>query len=169
MDRRNQRPRSALELIMRVSRAHKRILDRQISELGIHGGQHRMLMTLSRMGQFPAQNELARRMDISPATAATMLKRLESGGYIERRTRTTDERCNEVKITEKGQQVVDRSVRLFEGVDEQMFMGFSREELEQLSGALERVHANLRKMEEEIGCAPEECARSDEERNETRH
>ena len=149
---------SNVELILRAARTHRRILDRRIGELGIHGGQHRMLMMLSNMGQFPAQRELARRMDITAATAANMLKRLEVGGYIERSVRTSDGRCNEVKISEKGNQVVEQSKRIFEGVDSRMFEGFEEEELEQLRCALERVHQNLRKMEDEFGCGQENCA-----------
>ena len=84
---------SPMELILRVSRTHKRLVDRRIAELGIHGGQHHMLMMLSRLGQMPAQNELARRMDISPASAANMLKRLETGGYIRRWAGSSDGRC----------------------------------------------------------------------------
>ena len=172
MDRRidNSRPsRSSLELILRVSRTHKRVVERQISELGIHGGQHHLLMMLSRMGQFTAQNELARQMDISPASVANMLKRLESGGYIQRRAHSSDGRCNEVKITEQGNRVVEQSVRIFEDVDRRMFEGIDEEDRSALRAALGKVLGNLRKMEEEIGGGAEDGRQPDEERNETAH
>ncbi len=158
---------SPMELILRVSRTHKRLVDRRIAELGIHGGQHHMLMMLSRLGQMPAQNELARRMDISPASAANMLKRLETGGYIRRWAGSSDGRCNEVRITAKGGEVVEQSMRIFEGVDARMFEGFTAAESESLRDALQRVLENLRKMEEEIGCGEDE-PRTNEEGNETR-
>ncbi|MBQ8954920.1 MAG: MarR family transcriptional regulator [Clostridia bacterium] len=163
-----QRARTPVELILRAARAHKRVVERQIDGLGIHGGQHHMLMILSRLGQIPAQNELARRMDISPASAANMLKRLETAGYIQRRADAKDGRRNEVRITEKGGQVVERSRRIFEEVDRRMFEGFTDEETERLRSALERIHANLRGLEEEIG-GQEELASPDEEGNETTH
>ena len=163
-----QRTRPVFEQIVRISRTHKRVVERQIAELGIHGGQHRMLMMLSWMGQSPAQNELARRMDISPASAANMLKRLESGGYIERRARSSDGRCNEVSITEKGQRVVEQSVHIFEGVDRRMFEDIDPQERARLHASLEKVLGNLRKIEEEIGCGAEEDSQS-EEGNETSH
>ena len=163
-----QRPRSSVELILRVSRTHKRVVERRIGELGIHGGQHHMLMMLSHLGQIPAQNELARRMDISPASAANMLKRLETGGYIERRAGLSDGRRNEVRITEKGAEMVERSKRIFGDVERRMFEGFSGEEMERLRLALEQVQANLRGLEDEIG-GQEELSPPDEEGNETRH
>ena len=162
------RQQTSLQLLIRAARTHKRVVERQISELGIHGGQHHMLMMLSFLGQIPAQNELARRMDISPASAANMLKRLESGGYIERRARSSDGRCNEVSITEKGQRVVEQSVHIFEGVDRRMFEDIDPQERARLHASLEKVLGNLRKIEEEIGCGAEEDSQS-EEGNETSH
>lgn len=167
-EEKGRRFRSPGELILRVSRTHKRVIERRIGELGIHGGQHHMLMMLSHLGQIPAQNELAHRMDISPASAANMLKRLESGGYIERRAGVSDGRRNEVSITEKGGEVVEQSRRIFEDVDRRMFEGFDSEETERLRAALERIQSNLRGMEEEIG-GQDEPAPSDDEGNETRH
>ena len=162
------RTKTVQDLLIRIGRTHKRVVERRISELGIHGGQHHMLMLLSKLGECPAQNELARRMDISPASAATMLKRLESAGYIERRARSSDERCNEVRITEKGHQVVDQSVRIFEDVDRRVFEGIGPEERDRLCSSLEKVLGNLRRIEKEIDCGAEE-ARQIEEGNETRH
>ncbi len=164
-----QPPQSSLELIIRVGRTHKRVMEREISKLGIHGGQHRMLMMLSHLGQIPAQNELARLMDISPASAATMLKRLESGGYIQRQAHSSDGRCNEVKITEKGNRVVDQSVRLFEDADRRMFEGIGDGERAGLRAVLGKVLDNLRGMEEETGGGTDESPAPDEEGNETSH
>ena len=161
--------RPAVDMILRVSRTHKRIVERRIAALGIHGGQHHMLMMLSRLGQIPAQNELARRMDISPASAAGMLKRLESGGYIARSTRSSDGRCNEVSITEKGGEVIAHSIRIFEDINERMFAGVSAEERAQLRAVLGKIHENLRSMEEELDGGAEDRPRPDEEGNETRH
>ena len=96
-----------------------------------------------------------------------MLKRLETGGYIRRRTGSSDGRCNEVRITAKGGEVVEQSMRIFEGVDARMFEGFTAAESERLRDALQRVLENLRKMEEEIGCG-EDDPRTHEEGNDTR-
>lgn len=143
---------SAMELIMRMCRAHHRIVERYISELGIHRSQHRMLMDLARTGRTPAQKELAQNMDITPASAANMLKRLESGGYITRSVQRTDGRCNEVEITGQGHQVVEKSRQIFCEIDRRMFIGLTEEEIEALRGCMEKIHVNLRAMEEEMGC-----------------
>lgn len=146
---RPERIHAIMDLIMRMNRAHHRVVERTLSQTDMHGGQHRMLMSLSRYGRLATQKELAQRMDISPATVATMLKKLEKGGYIVRRAGDVDGRCNEVEITELGYEVIKRTHRTFSEIDGRMFEGFAEEELDTLHGFIERVNANLRIMEEE--------------------
>ena len=138
-------------MLHRMNRAHRRLVERrfQQSGIGIHGGQHRLLMTLDILGPAPAQTELARHMDISPASVACMLKKLESDGYIERRICTGDERRNEVSITPKGLAEVEASKQIFSAVDDTMLRGFSEDELQALSGYFERITENIRLAEEE--------------------
>ena len=140
--------RRTVDLLHRVNRAHRRMIERRFQDLGIHGGQHRLLMELSWRGPAPAQKELARCMDVTPASVANMLKRLESGGYIERSVRTGDERCNEVHITPRGQQVVEASRQIFQCIDGRMLAGFSDGDIAALQGYFERILDNLRPAED---------------------
>lgn len=153
---RPERVHAMMDLIMRMNRAHHRVVERTLSRTDMHGGQHRMLMALSRCGRLATQKELAQRMDISPATVATMLKKLERGGYIVRRAGDADGRCNEVEITKQGYEVIERTHRTFSDIEQRMFEGFAEEELCALQGFIERVNTNLRAMEDETGSVPEE-------------
>ncbi len=157
---RQPRERRVMDHLMRMHRAHHRVIERMVSGLGVHGGQHRILMMLSRHEKMPTQKEIACRMDITAASVANMLKRLESGGYIARSAGCADGRCNEVEITEQGRRIVEDSCRIFETIDRQMFEGFSNEEIETLKGYLERIHSNLHAMEEE----PDRCECLQEEK-----
>lgn len=143
--------RKTIEMLHRMNRAHRRLVERRFlqSGVGIHGGQHRLLMTLDSLGPAPAQTELARHMDISPASVANMLKKLETDGYIERRIKSDDERCNEVRITSKGEAEISASKQIFAAVDSTMLLGFSDEDLCALSGYFERITENIRHAEEE--------------------
>ena len=140
--------RRTADLLHRVNRAQWRLIERSFQSLGIHGGQHRLLMELERRGPAPKQTELARCMDITPASVANMLKRLENGGYIERSARSGDERCNEVQITPKGLSVVQVSKQTFMAVDACMLRGFSDEDITRLQRYFERIEENLRQAEE---------------------
>jgi DNA-binding MarR family transcriptional regulator len=148
---------AVMDMIMRMNRAHHRVVERSLSQMDMHGGQHRLLMSLSRCEHMPTQKELAQRMDISPVTVANMLKKLEKGGYIARRVLDADGRCNEVEITERGHEVIERTRLMFSDIDQGMFEGFDDDEIERLRENMVRVNANLRAMEEEDG----ECVRED--------
>ncbi len=142
--------RQAIELLHRMNRTHWRLLDRRFASLGIHGGQHRLLMMLSRNGPAPAQTELAKCLDVTPASIAAMLKRLESGGYIGRQASAEDERRNQVTLTDKGRSVVATSKAIFDGMDRQMLAGFSDEDIAHLSAYLSRINDNLHAMEDAL-------------------
>ena len=137
---------------------HRRAIDRwaigigmdpESSAAGIHRGQHRMLMYLSKCETSPSQKDLAKHFEISPAAVAVSLKKLESEGYITREkcSERSDSRFNEIKITELGRAVVSQSCQYFRHVNAQAFKGFSDEELEIFTSLLERVQENLKTME----------------------
>ena len=90
-----------------------------------------------------SQRDVARQMELSPATVAVSLKALERGGYVARAADERDARRNRVSLTEKGAEAVRLCVESFQSVDEGMLSGFTPEEAEQLSGFLTRMTTNL--------------------------
>ena len=133
--------------IVRVGRGHRKIIEREITNLGIHPSQHHILMYLARNGA-STQCSIAQAMEVSAATIAVSLKKLEKGKYIEKKNNPEDCRVNLISLTEKGEEVVNLSQRLFEQTDEATFCGLTEEEKEQFHGYLERIIQNLRALEE---------------------
>jgi len=97
-----------------------------------------------------SQNDIARSMDVSAATIAVALKKLEKKGYISRHTDEGDNRFNKITITEKGNRVVEQSKRIFEIADRKVLDGFTDEDKHALAVLLQKLNDNLDKMEEEI-------------------
>ena len=97
-----------------------------------------------------SQNDIARSMDVSAATVAVSLKKLEKGGYISRAVDKADNRFNKITITAKGNRVVERSKQIFASADQKVFIGFTDEEKHTLSELLQKLDINLDRMEEEI-------------------
>lgn len=128
--------------LTKITRAHKRMMDSQTAEVGIHGTQRRILMYLARKGNLPSQKTLAEYFEVTPAAITGALKKLEHDGYIER-TIGTDNRYNEVTITEKGREVTDKTRELFAGMEESLFDGFSEEDIAKLTAYLDRILENL--------------------------
>ena len=134
----------AIWLFMRVMRRHHACVERRIGDLGIHHGQHRMLIQLTNPSiSHPSQKELAELLGISPAAVATSLKRLEREGYVSRSMTDEDNRRNEIRITEEGLARVNKSRAIFEATDEALFAGFTPEEIDLFTSFLERLDDNL--------------------------
>ena len=129
---------------IRAMRRHHAHVERRLGAIGLHHGQHRMLLHLARrQGEIPAQKELADALGISPAAVTTTLQRLEKEGYISRTITDEDNRCNEIRITEKGVAKIEEGREILESVDRSMFEGFTEEEMATLLSFMERIDHNL--------------------------
>lgn len=135
-----------VKMMILVSQLHRRKLERLVGETGLHRAQHRMLMTLSEH-EFDSQLELARMLQISTATVAVSLKKLEQDGYIEREAKAADNRANFIRLTGKGKQVVESSREIFENIERQVVKDFSEEEIGLLRNYLKRMYDNLSEIE----------------------
>ena len=133
--------------IIRIGRGHRRLIETEIAELGIHPSQHHFLMYLAKNGP-STQCSIAQAMEVSAATVAVSLKKLEKGKYIEKKGSTEDNRVNFISLTEKGEEVVRKSQELFEQTDDALFQNLTEKEKEQFHGILERIIQNIKTMEE---------------------
>ncbi len=135
---------TAVNMMIRTDRMHKCLIDSKVHDIGIHRTQHRILMHLARHGKLPSQKELAEHLDITPAAVTGALKKIEHDGYI-KRTLGQDNRFNEVKITEKGREIVEKTKKLFLATDRSLFEGFTEEELDIYVSFLEKMQNNMKK------------------------
>lgn len=126
----------------RADSAFKRLIEWRVKDTGVYRSQHRLLMHLSRQPNC-SQAALAEFLEVSPAAIAVSIKKLEKGGYIRRETDESDNRVHQVTITPKGEQVILKSITMFQEVEAQMFENFSDEEMAQLDDFLERIYHNL--------------------------
>ena len=140
-------PREVTRRMILTNQMHKRMLENNLEGTGIHRAQHRLLMTLA-CNELRSQVELARMLEVSPATIAVSLKSLEKSGLIEKRMGQEDNRVNFVELTEKGQRVVEESRDFFDMLDQQMYQGFTREERMHFRRFLARIYENMHGMAE---------------------
>ena len=144
---RSQLSHQAIDLMLRSTRQHHRMIEKLFENTGLHRSQRKLLLYLSKHDRTLSQRELADEFDISPACVARVLKSLVSEGYILRTGNEDDQRRNDVSITEKGLNVIQDSQRTFEQVDQQAFAGFETDELRQLIALFTRIQQNLREGE----------------------
>lgn len=134
--------------IVKIAREHRKTVEKRVCSLGIHPSQHHFLMHISKNGAC-TQNSIAEAMEVSAATVAVSLKKLEKGGYIEKRISPEDGRSNRIVLTQKGENVVEQSKALFEEVDRKMFESITEEQQKQLHNYMEKMIENLKTMEED--------------------
>ena len=128
---------------------HRKVMQNYLDETGVYQAQHYLLMKIFH-NQNASQKELAMSMDVSAATIAVSLKKLEKGGYIKKEMDEGDNRLNQITITEKGNKVVEQSRKIFEATDRKVFEGFTEDEKSTLYALLQRLDVNLAHMDEEI-------------------
>lgn len=136
----------AVHKLMNINNCHRKVMEKQLDSTGVYQSQHRILMEISNKPN-QSQKELAEKMNISTATVAVSLKKLEKGGYIIRSADSSDTRYNQVEITKKGREVVEKSKRIFDRVDSYMFYGFKENEIKNLTDILERIINNLKRAD----------------------
>lgn len=135
----------AMRKMIKIQKRHKTFIDSKVSMFGLHTTHHRVLMHLAKKGNLLSQKELALHLEITPAAVTGILQKLELDGYIER-TLGEDNRFNEIKLTESGKAIIDKTRVIFSDIDKSLFKNFSEEEMNSFIGFLDRVNKN---MEEE--------------------
>jgi len=133
---------------------HRKIMQYYLDETGVYHAQYRLLVEISRNPNI-SQIDIARMMDVSAATIAVSLKKLEREGYITRDRDADDNRLNKISVTEKGNRVVEQGKRVVESTHQKVFEGFTEEDKSALSGLLKKLEDNLARIEDEISLKKE--------------
>lgn len=134
-----------VEAFINTGKIHRALLERHLNKNGMFRAQHQLLMCIS-WNQDVSQKELAERHHVSTASIAVSLKKLEKGGYIKRLVDKNDNRYNKIRLTEKGNEAVERSISFFDRTEEGMFSGFSEEEKKIFYQYIQRLSGNLEQM-----------------------
>lgn len=137
----------ALRSIMTSVRLHHSIIERMVDYLGCHHSQHRMLFYLERNPDNPSQRQIADFMEISPACVAVTMKKMEKNGLIVRSAKKDDIRANAIEITPKARDIIDVSKIHFNNIEQEVFKGFSDDEVAQIEEYFARIKANLKNID----------------------
>ena len=109
-----------------------------MADSGLHPGQPRLLeYILCHPGC--TQKEAADELDVTPASAAASLKRLEKAGIVLRKADEKDARRNQLYITDAGMEQMEKNRRQFEALDEKMFSGMTEAEVAAFRTACEKM------------------------------
>lgn len=139
--------RNTVHKLIITMKKHKKLFDSMREKTGLGRSDHRLLMILSASDETPSQRYIAERLEISTAAVAVMLKKLESDGYIRRSVNQNDSRFNSIELTEKGAEITEASKKDFLSIDVALFDGFEEKEMLEFNAFLDRLQANIEKIE----------------------
>lgn len=133
----------------RVVRLYYSRMQAQLAEVGLYRGQPPIMALLHKRDGM-SQKEMARALNLSPATMTVTLKRMERAGLIEREMDGRDQRILRVHLSEEGKRMCEMGERQVGRVAAELLDGFSAEERAQFEEYMRRVARNMeRAMREE--------------------
>ena len=133
-------------VVNEVGRLYGRHFDQLAREkLGLSRAQCRLIGAVaSNESDRPwTQAELAQQLDLTAMGVATLIDRMETGGWITRRPSATDRRANAIELRPKAQAALESAIVVSDTVQDGALAGFSAAERKQLVAMLQRVRANL--------------------------
>ncbi len=89
------------------------------------------------------QTEVAEEMQVSPASVAQSIKRMEASGCVIKKVCAGNLRANNLQITEKGSLAARNCRVVFDGLEARMFDGFSDDERLLTDELISRLIKNL--------------------------
>ncbi len=129
-------------------RAHK-----LLEKIGLHPGQAHLLGVVGHEEGI-SQNQLAKVLNVKPATVTGMIKKLEKAGFIERKVDELDQRVMKVYTTERGKELSLKLKGYYNGIKKDCFKNFTEDELIIFRRLLMQIKSNL---EEITGTNLENC------------
>lgn len=136
-------------LIHDVSRLRRVSFDRELAPLGITRSQWWVLAFISRNDGLP-QTQLANELDVGKVALGSLIDRLQTGGFVERRADDKDRRVKRIFLTDKARQLIKDIVPITDKFNARILEGIPREDLEQTSKTLYKMKQNLIDLAAEI-------------------
>lgn len=125
-----------LELLRKIR------IRRQMSALSMHPGQPRMMEYIN-ANPGCTQRQLAQALDITQASVAASIKRMEKAGFVQRIQDDRDTRRNCLHLTQEGIRHMENGRASMDRLDHEMFSGLSEEEMLTLKHLCDKMFDNL--------------------------
>lgn len=132
-------------LIHDVSRMRRIVVDRALKPLGITRSQWWVLAFLSRRDGMK-MTALAADLDLTKVAVGGLIERMETGGFVERRSDSRDARAKRVYLTSEGISLVNRIREHVEKVETDILSSVSENELGVAAEVLVNIKHRLLEM-----------------------
>jgi MarR family transcriptional regulator, transcriptional regulator for hemolysin len=141
--KRNERIRIGF-LIHDVSRLRRTAFDQRMKPLDLTRSQWSVLTGVSRHGEKGiTQTELANVLDLGKVALGGLIDRLDVSGFVERHADPKDRRINRVYLTKKGNDVLEKMIKIGMDMNAKVMKGITLKRQHQLAETLHEMKANL--------------------------
>lgn len=137
------------QLLLRTSKLARERMRTHLKQLGLHRGQGFILWRLSCEDGL-AQGELARSLNITPATVSGALARMEQAGWVKRRSDPHDQRVTRVFLSEEGRKLQKKLAEAFRALEDELLAALTPDEETQLRETLEKLYVVLRGQHRQV-------------------
>lgn len=135
------------KLLGEVIRLHFSLSHKTLEKEGLYPGQPPLLYALYDNDGL-SQKELAKKLNLKPATITVMIKRLEKSGFIKRTSDENDQRISRIHLTEKGIHACVELKAIVTDIDNVCLDNFTEKEIASLKELLNKVKNNLKNHKE---------------------
>lgn len=120
----------------------RQVFNQAVSEEGLFSGQQDILFAITE-DEGITLGALAKKIDVSVATASVSVKRMEKSGFIKKRCDKNDARIIRLYPTEKAKTVPENIRRKMDNLEDTISKGMSKEEISVFSNMLQTAIDNL--------------------------
>jgi MarR family transcriptional regulator for hemolysin len=129
-------------LVSDIARLLRRGMDRRLQSLGLTQAQWRAIVHLSR-SEGMTQATLAESLEIQPITLTRLIDRMETAGWVERRTHPLDRRAVQLYLTAQSQPILEEMHARAADTLNDATRGVAPRAQRQLIATLEQIKHNL--------------------------
>jgi len=129
-------------LVTDVAKLLRRNFDRRLQSLGLTQAQWRAIVNIART-EGMSQTALAECLEIQPITVGRLIDRMESAGWVERRSHPLDRRAVQLYLTPKSQPILEEIHARAADLTAECVAGVPVAAQKQLFDHLQRMKQNL--------------------------
>ena len=133
--------REAMVAVLRAYGTLQRLMEPYFKNFDLTPPQFQLLTIANRFQELPTQRQLARELYVSFPNVTVLLKRLERKGLIERNGNPADRREKYVRVSRRGQDLLQRIWQVHQGQMDLVMKGLSVAERKQMARLLNKMTA----------------------------
>ncbi len=123
--------------------------DRILKTVGLTDAQFNVLMILKYQSNEGVMNQttLGSMLLVNRSNVTGLIDRLEQAGYVQRLADAVDRRVNLVKLTKKGEKLLEKAIKVYFERLEQITESLSDQDLKRICSAIEQIRDHIREKE----------------------